>query len=228
MSVNVRSPFVICCLGTLLFVAVVSQGAEQNENSAEWASSAMIMRNGQRSGAGIYLKSGLVITAAHLTALDAEMSVRFGREALPAKVLKQGSLQDVDLSLLLIDEEKLPSAVRASVTPLCEAPAWPGDPVIVVDAGTITRSHIIAPELLPLRWRTKFSTLIGDVATTGNSGSGVFDANRTCLLGIMSQKFTAHTAAGDKDVAKYFVPANVIREFISAESTPKRANSSPQ
>jgi hypothetical protein len=112
MSVNVRSPFVICCLGTLLFVAVVSQGAEQNENSAEWASSAMIMRNEQRSGAGIYLKSGLVITAAHLTALDAEMSVRFGREALPAKVLKQGSLQDVDLSLLWIDEKNFPRALE--------------------------------------------------------------------------------------------------------------------
>jgi S1-C subfamily serine protease len=217
----VRSPFVICCVGMLLFVAVVSQGAEQNESSVESAASAAsatVMRNGQRSGAGIYLKSGLVITAAHLTALDAEMSVRFDGEALPAKVLKQGSLDKVDLSLLSVDEEKLPSGVRDSVLSLCEVPAWPGDPVIVVDAGTITRSHIVSPELLPPNYRVKFSTLIADVATTGNSGSGVYDVNRKCLLGIMSQKFTTHTPAGDKDIAKYFVPGNVIRQFISAES----------
>jgi hypothetical protein len=37
--------------------------------------------------------------------------------------------------------------------------------------------------------RSKFSTLIADVATTGNSGSGVFDPNHECLLGIMSRKF---------------------------------------
>ena len=30
--------------------------------------------------------------------------------------------------------------------------------------------------------------MISDVATTGNSGSGVFDAGNKCLLGIMSRK----------------------------------------
>jgi hypothetical protein len=68
----------------------------------------------------------------------------------------------------------------------------------------------------------KFSSLIGDVATTGNSGSGVFDPNRKCLLGIMSRKFTSHTAGRDKDVAKYFVPAAVIRDFMPVEFTPAK------
>jgi hypothetical protein len=100
---------------------------------------------------------------------------------------------------------------------LCEGPPWPGDPVIVVDAGHAAQSHIVSPQVLPFTLRNKFSTLIADVATTGNSGSGVFDPNRKCLLGIMSQKITSHMPEGDKDIAKYFVPAAAIRDFIPAE-----------
>lgn len=97
--------------------------------------------------------------------------------------------------------------------PLCIAPPWPGDPVILVDAERATRSRIISPHVLPFTMRSRFWTLIADVATTGNSGSGVFDPNRKCLLGVMSQKIMS---AG-KDVAEYFVPAAEIRKFISAE-----------
>jgi hypothetical protein len=148
------------------------------------------------------------------------MRVRIAGVALPAKVLKQGSLEDVDLSLLLVDQEKLPPRMKLPRTQLCEAPPWPGDPVIVVDAGRASRSRIVSPQVLPFTWRNKFSTLIGDVATTGNSGSGVFDPNRKCLLGIMSRKFTSHATRDDKDVAKYFVPAAAIRDFLPAEFRP--------
>jgi hypothetical protein len=174
------------------------------------------MRNGTRSGSGVYLKSGLIITAAHTTAADSKMSVRMAGVVLPANVLKQGSFEDVDLSLLTVDEEKVPAS--SSALPrikLCEAPPWPGDAVIVVDAERTTRSHIVAPQLLNFTWR-KFSTLIGDVATTGNSGSGVFDPDRKCLLGIMSRKFIRD----GKDIAKYFVPAAAIRDFMPAEFMP--------
>jgi hypothetical protein len=95
---------------------------------------------------------------------------------------------------------------------LCEAPPWPGDPVIVVD--------FVSPQILPLGWRSKFSTLIADVATTGNSGSGVFDPNHKYLLGIMSRKFVSHTTGGDNDIAKYFIPATTIRGFMPAEFKP--------
>jgi hypothetical protein len=159
----------------------------------------------------------LVITAAHLTALDANMSARIAGVVLPAKVLKQGSLEDVDLSLLLVDQEKFPPSMKLPRMELCEAPPWPADPVIVVDSGHASRSHIVAPQVLPFTLRNKFSTLIGDVATTGNSGSGVFDPNRKCLVGFMSRKFTSHMPEGDRDTAKYFVPAAAIREFLPAE-----------
>src|SRR5262249_44506237 len=160
---------------------------------------------------GVYLTSGLIITAAHLIAVDAKMSVSIAGVVLPAKVLKQGSFEDVDLSVLSVDEEKLPASVRLIRTQLCEAPPWPGDPVIVVDAVSATRSHIVSPQVLSFTSRIKFSTLIGDVATTGNSGSGVFDPNRKCHLGIISAKFASQTTEGDKDLAKYFVPALAIR-----------------
>jgi hypothetical protein len=103
---------------------------------------------------------------------------------------------------------------------LCEAPPWPGDPVIVVDARRAAQSHIVSPELLPYTLRTKFSTPIGDVATTGNSGSSVFDQNRKCLLGIISARLTSHTTEADKEIAKYFVPAVAIRDFMPVEFRP--------
>jgi len=120
----------------------------------------------------------------------------------------------------LLDEEQPLARLRLPRLQLCEAPPWPGDPVIVVDARHATESQIVPPQVLPFTLRTKFSTLIRDVATTGDSGSGVFDPNRKCLLGIISRKLTSHTTEGDKDVAKYFVPAVAIRDFMPVEFRP--------
>jgi Trypsin-like peptidase domain len=213
---NAHFAFALCLITILL--APVSESADRNESSDPWIVSAKIFRNGGASGSGVYLASGLIITAAHLTAVDANMSVSIAGVVLPAKVLKQGSFEDVDLSVLSVDEQKLPASIGLIRMQLCEAPPWPGDPVIVVDAVRATRSHIVSPQVLPYTWQNKFSTLIGDVATTGNSGSGVFDPNRKCLLGIMSGKFFSHTTEGDKDFAKYFVPAGVIRNFMSTDA----------
>jgi Trypsin-like peptidase domain len=213
---NMRFAFALC-LAMALVAPIVSKAADQTKNSDPWIATAGIMRNGGPSGSGVYLKSGLIITAAHLTDLDAEMSVRIAGVLLPAKVLKQGSLEDVDLSLLMFDEEKLARSIELPRMQLCAPPPWPGDPVIVVDAGRATRSHIVSPQVLPLGWRSKFATLIADVATTGDSGSGVFDPNHKCLLGIISRKLVSHTTGGDIDIAKYFVPAVKIRDFMPAE-----------
>jgi hypothetical protein len=127
-------------------------------------------------------------------------------------------LARTDLTLLSVDEEKLPVSLRLRRLPLCERPPWPGEPVIVVIPEGTARSHIMSPQLLPANMQTKFSTVISDVATTGNSGSGVFDAGRKCLLGIMSRKiFMGRAGSEEKDIAKYFVPASDIASFIPAE-----------
>jgi hypothetical protein len=194
-----------------------SETASQTDGSRPWIAAVRIIRNGEQSGSGVYMKSGLVLTAAHLTATDAEMSVHIAGARLPARILKQGVFEDVDVSLLAVDDDRLPAAPVLPEMRLCNAPPWPGDPVIVVDAQGAARSRIVSPQVLAFQFRHKFSTLIGDVATTGNSGSGVFDPDRKCLLGIMSRKFMAQTPQGQKDIAKYFVPASIIREFIPAE-----------
>ena len=107
---------------------------------------------------------------------------------------------------------------------LCDAAPWPGEAVItVIPEGTV-RSRIFPPERLPANVR-KYSTVIADVAKTGNSGSGVFDAQHRCLLGIMSRKISqvfTHRDTGKTethDIAKYFVPASAIQEFIPAGTT---------
>ena len=135
------------CLATACFAPVSSKAAERKESGGPWIATVTIMRNEEQPGSGVYLGSGLIITAAHLTAVEAKMSVRIAGRALPATVLKQGSAEDIDLSILLVDEQKLP--VRLPRMELCEAPPWPGDPVIIVDGEHATQSHIISPQVLP-------------------------------------------------------------------------------
>jgi S1-C subfamily serine protease len=174
------------------------------------------------TGYGIYLGKGLVITAAHVVGLAAQTkpSVRIAGMELPANAIKED--HRVDLTLLSIDEQKLPIYLQMRRMPLCEKPPWAGEPVIVAIPEGTARSRIMSPQLLPPDMRTKFPTVISDVATTGNSGSGVFHAGSKCLLGIMSAKIFVRPkdpdAGGEqKDIAKYFVPASTIRAFIPTE-----------
>jgi hypothetical protein len=76
-----------------------------------------------------------------------------------------------------------------------------------------------------MTFRQNSARSFSDVATTGNSGSGVFDANRKCLIGIFSRKISeVRTRRGSgeavkesHDIAKYFVPAQTIAEFMQSE-----------
>jgi hypothetical protein len=105
--------------------------------------------------------------------------------------------------------------------PLCQGKPWPGEEVISLSAQGPVRSHILSPNALPSDVK-RFSTVIRDVATTGNSGSGVFEAHRKCLLGIMSRKISQirqRKGPGQKttqDIAKYFVPSATIADFMPA------------
>ena len=175
------------------------------------------------TGYGIYLGNGLVITAAHVVgrASHTKPSVRIAGLLLPAHPIREGSFEWVDLTLLSIDEEKLPVSVRMRRMAVCDHAPWVGEPVIVVVPEGTARSHVMSPFLIPRDVRTRFSTVIGDVATTGNSGSGVFDAYRKCLLGVMSRKIQVRAnddqTIEPRDIAKYFVPASTIRTFIPTE-----------
>jgi len=173
------------------------------------------------TGYGIYLGRGLVLTAEHVvgSASRTRPSVRIAGVVLPATAIREGSLESVDLTLLEVDERQLPVSLQLRRMPVCQMQPWVGQPVIVAIPEGTARSHIMSPRLLPARYRVRFSTVISDVATTGNSGSGVFDAASKCLLGIMSRKFMVRANGANpesefKDLAKYFVPAATITTFI--------------
>jgi hypothetical protein len=175
-------------------------------------------------GYGIYLGKGLFITAAHVaghTWLTRPKVIIAGTE-YPTTVVKAGDFETIDLTLLSVEEGRLPSRLALRRNPICAQPPWPGETVITVVPEGTTRSRILSPQKLPLSVR-KFDTVISDVALTGNSGSGVFDAEKKCLLGIMSRKISEYRTRGRTgkrelyDIAKYFVPASVITEFIPAE-----------
>ena len=142
-------------------------------------------------GYGIYLGNGLFITAAHVAGRTwfTRPKIAIAGQEYPTRVVKAGSLDEIDLTLLSVDDKLLPLQLRLRRNPLCSDPPRPGQEVITVVPEGTARSRIIAPERIPISVR-RFNTAIVDVAKTGNSGSGVFDAQRKCLLGIMSRKIS--------------------------------------
>jgi hypothetical protein len=174
------------------------------------------------------LGNGYVITAAHVAGLSlwGEVQVEIGGKNRSAKVLKRGQFHAVDLTLLSVDEQQLPVSLRLRRMTVCKNSPWPGEQVVVATPEGIARSHVVSPWLLPFGLPGKYQTAISDVATTGNSGSGVFDEHTKCLLGIVSgvirgqdrtRQEDGHRVADTRDLAKYFVPSSTIAAFISSD-----------
>jgi len=175
-------------------------------------------------GYGIYLGRGLFITAAHVVGRGwwTRPKIAISGQEYPTNIVKEGSFEGTDVTLLSVEESLLPLRLRLRTNSLCKDAPWPGEEVISVIPEAAVHSHVISPAKLPMDVR-KFSTVIGDVANTGNSGSGVFDAKKRCLLGIMSRKISlSQMRVGAakpevRDIAKYFVPASEISAFMPAE-----------
>lgn len=174
-------------------------------------------------GYGVYLGNGLILTAAHVAG-DVQQTkphVAIAGQDLPAQLVKQGSLEDVDLTLLSVDGTKLPVSLQMRRTPLCERAPFARERVIVAIPEGTAPSSVLPRQAIPADLRGRFDTNIADVATTGNSGSGVFDAANLCLLGIVSRKLSIVQRPSRlglptraTDIAKYFVPAAEIRAFL--------------
>jgi hypothetical protein len=210
-----------------LAAALASTGARAQSADTDLRSFAVhVNRTPQQSwpGYGIYLGNGLILTASHVPgpfAYTKPHVVIAGRD-LPAGLVREGSLDGVDLTLLSIDPTGLPVRLRMRRMPLCEYAPYAGEVVVVATPEGTARSSILSPQALPAELRGRFGTAIADVATTGNSGSGVFDVANLCLLGIISRKISVGQrpaklggpVAATRDIAKYFVPAPVIKAFI--------------
>jgi len=179
------------------------------------------------NGYGVYLGNGIAITAAHVVGGgDAtKPQIKIAGERLPTKIVKDGHLSDVDLTILSVDTRQLPESLASRHMRLCENPHGTGEPVIVTTPDGVARSYIMSPSLLPSDLPAKFRTVISYVAETGNSGAGVFDANEKCLLGIISRKISViqikqmngQVVRESVDIAKYFVAASEIAKFMPAD-----------
>ena len=210
----------------LVFLIVLAWPARADEDDAALLSYAVAINQAaqSRSGTGIYFGKGFVLTASHVVgrALLKQTNVTIAGRDLPARVVKQDAFEQSDLALLAIDDRELPTTLRLHRISLCKDPPWPGQDVITVIPEEAVHSHVLSPIWLPLDAR-QYKTVISDVARTGNSGAGVFDAQQRCLLGIMSRKisqvFTDKNTGGKEilDIAKYFVPAAAITEFLPKE-----------
>ena len=183
----------LCC--AVLAVALApTPGRAQLDRGELRALAVHIDRTPQQAwpGYGIYLGNGLILTAAHVAGEFAQTKphVVIAGQDLPATLVKEGSLEGVDLTLLSIDGTKLPVGLQMRRTPLCTHPPYAGEWVIVAIPEGTAPSRVLPRQAIPADLRGRFDTAIADVATTGNSGSGVFDAADLCLLGIISRKIS--------------------------------------
>ena len=176
----------------------------------------------QFTGSGIYLGNGLVITAAHVVGhwpFFTRPRVLIGGQDLRAKIIKNGSFEEIDLALLSINETQLPMSIQLRRDPLCTSDPKTGMEVIDVNPTGTTRAHIISPLTISPKLQRRFNTLIDTVEP---SGSGLFDAEKKCLVGIISAKVLEYTNKREgghivpvaTGFAGYFVPASTIIDFI--------------
>jgi hypothetical protein len=180
---------------------------------------------GVNGGAGVYLGNGLILSVAHVVGggIVNKPKVAIADRNLPATVVKESPFEQLDLALLEIDEATLPVSLRLRRIPLCQGSTWPGEEIVSLSAQGPVRSRILLPTSLPMEAR-RFSTVFRDDGKTGNSGTGVFEAQRKCLLGIVSRGiFQVQTQKGTekkitRNIAKYFVSAATIAKFIPKQS----------
>jgi hypothetical protein len=179
----------------------------------------------QFTGYGIYLGQGIVITAAHVVGhwpFFTRPRVLVAGLDLPARIIKNGSFETTDLALLSVEPAALPMSLRLRRNPLCNGSPVIGSEVInVIPEGT-ARARVISPLSIPAQLRMRFDTLIDSEKP---SGSGLFDAERRCLLGIMSGKVEKYhyrlenvRIRGYVDgYAGFFVSADKIAKFMPAD-----------
>ena len=176
-------------------------------------------------GYGVYLGGGKVLTAAHVVGNWPALThprVRIAGLELPGQIVKQGSLEETDLALFSVDEAQLPVNLTLRRNPLCKIIPPPRAGVITVYPEKTARSRVLSPFAIAPQYRARFGSLMEEAQ---GSGAGVFDAERRCLLGIVSRKIQKYTyrrqngrlLASPAGYAGYYVPASAIAAFISPE-----------
>ena len=183
------------------------------------------------AGFAIYLGRGEVLSAAHVVgrwSFITRPTVNIAGLELPAEVLKAGSSDGIDVTLLKIDETKLPVSLRLRINPLCTTAPVVGEEVFGVVPDKVVRTRIASPDSIAKNYRAKYGTLVQSVVTT--SGSGIFREKTKCLLGIMSKyvprfKYWPEGQLQIPDgAAGYFVPSTQIIQFLGIKAAAPAAS----
>jgi len=223
-------PLVAAIIGTALTALFTSVSASAQSSDDDLRVYAVgVSRGGPfiwpYSGYGIYLGESAIITAAHVVgrwSIFANPTITIAGLKIEAKVIKKGSFPQLDLAQLSIEQASLPVSLRLRRNPLCKDPPYIGTNVVVVSPEKTERSRITSPLEIAPEYRSFFSTLISERHV---SGSGVFDAEKKCLLGIVSAAITRNTpvrapptppsirTTSEGEVG-YFVPAYTIAGFL--------------
>ena len=158
------------CL-SLIAAAVVAGTARSQDADAALRLYAVHIDRAQMTplnGHGVYLGNGFVITAAHVVGGgDAtKPQVKIDGRHLPTAIVKDGNVNDVDLTLLSVDVHQLPDSLASRHMPLCQNPAKAGESVIVATPEGVARSYIMSPSELPPDIPAKFRTVIRYIAET--------------------------------------------------------------
>jgi len=218
------------CISTLLILtnavavaALASDRYQQQQNSDLQRFAVKIVNSvpfrSPLSGYGVYLGNGVILTAAHVlgrwTILE-NPRVEIANKTVSAQIIRKGSFPNMDLALLAVDKAAIPS-LQLWLNPLCRSVVPVGAPVIVVYPDRTIPSRTVSPQLIAPKYRAKFDTLISEPEV---SGSGLYDLQKRCLLGIMSAAIvTAGLGPGLSRVG-YFVPSSKISAFIAAKLSP--------
>ena len=175
-------------------------------------------------GYGLYLGNGLILTASHVPGTFAytKPHVVIVGQDVPAGLVKEGSLDSVDLTLLSIDATSLPVRLRMGRMPICERAPYPGEAVVVAIPEGTARSRVLL---------VKRSQPICEADSTPRSPTSpppailareYSTAATFACLGLSAARFSVMQRGGKigapvtttRDIAKYFVPAPIIKSFI--------------
>ena len=215
--------WVLCAVLILLALA-------QDQNGADVFVSRMVRVSHGRPGlddakilgAGIFLGNGLILTAAHVAGpADSAfpLIVSAGHWYWQARIVTQGALERIDIALLAIDPQAVPKAMQAmAALTLCRQPTVPGQQVAVAAPWSARVTRILSPTAIPEPLRGRYATLLDQPEKIGNSGAGVFDLRKGCLLGVVSQQVQRPEERDgvwrNVAIAKYFVSAQDIAALI--------------
>jgi hypothetical protein len=216
------------CLGVVAAVLLAAPACSQDTDDSLKVYGVHVDRTPKQSwtGLGIYLGQGIVLTPAHVSGLGLwrRPRVEIAGKIYPTRVLKDGHFQREDLTLLSVDVNELPVSLGLRRLPLCPGPSRPNQQVVLVTQENAVRSFVISPARLPGGARSEYQTAVGLAPDTGGSGSGVIDANKKCLVGMITRNIGAGEIIEEEGrkteksvtIAKYFIPASEIASFLPA------------